>query len=136
MASIASISHAEEKLKWAYKLYDLKRTGGLQKDELVAVLSDSNIRTPMDHKHMSRVINDKTVKNQSNITLDEFISAVKHCPQLMFPCEHIISHVRERVFDREDGWNRNNRDPPPPDLGLGDPSTKSINGDRSTCHYG
>ena len=42
MALVASLSHKNEKLEWAYKLYDVKRTGALRKDELVAVLGDRN----------------------------------------------------------------------------------------------
>lgn len=106
MGQVGGLKGNKQKVHYAYKLYDVSRNGSLDKRELMAVLEDPNASMGMTEKYISRIINKDTCQNPDSITEQEFHKAVKHCPQLMFPCETIISAVRERIFGDSDGWSR------------------------------
>ena len=61
----------EEKLNWAFDVYDLDKDGTLTFMELERCLQDKNVSIPWERKHLKSIFSEKACKKQA-ITRKEF----------------------------------------------------------------
>jgi len=106
MGKVASLRSQEDKLRWAFRLYDVNGNKALQLDEFHAFLADPNVQDSPDDSNQALVeqsklkkILKKVCKDTNNVSEREFMAAVQKCPTLRFPAFVLIERVRRKVFD-------------------------------------
>ncbi|KAG9317581.1 hypothetical protein JVU11DRAFT_1789 [Chiua virens] len=109
--SVTSRGRLDEKLKWAFQLYDIDKDGFITYDEMLQIvaaiykMTGQMVKPPADedtpekrvHKIFSNMDRDKDAK----LTYDEFVEGSKQDPTIVqvtrhFSPHHTLSHKRSR----------------------------------------
>ncbi|KAJ3334080.1 Neuronal calcium sensor 1 [Blyttiomyces sp. JEL0837] len=91
--SIASRGKLEEKLAWAFQLYDLNHDGLISRDEMLTVVDaiyrmvGGMVKLPLDEdtpeKRVNKLFNMMDLDRDGNLTLDEFREGSQKDPTIL-----------------------------------------------------
>lgn len=98
LAKNLQLKSAEDKLNWAFDVYDLDKDGMLTFTELERCLQDKNVNLPWGKKQMKSIFSEKACKKQS-ISRKEFCQVAKDCPTLQFPAFIMLDTLNAKAFE-------------------------------------
>jgi len=101
LATTLDIKTEEEKIQWAFDLYDLNKDGDLSFMEMERCLKDTNVGIPWDKKSLKGIFSEKAFK-KNVITRKEFTAVAKTCPTLTYPAFIMLDTLKNKAFDMKE----------------------------------
>ena len=86
--SIGTKGTAEQKLKWAFNIYDIDHNGTIEFDEMLHLLKSVFKMLPCDdnetpHERCRKIFDKMDVNGDQKLTLEEFITGCKQDQQII-----------------------------------------------------
>jgi len=101
MAKIDSMDN-EARWKWTFSVYDKNKNGYLDLDEIMQAMNDPNVGIKFSASRLKTIFHERACRNQSKITMPEFVLQCKKHEILEMPVKLIYTKVKAYVFDFDD----------------------------------